>query len=46
MNSEATIRVGLDYVDGLKTVNRLIEAERLVTKLCTVSRQVLGSEHK
>lgn len=40
------IRHGLNYAISLWNVNHSIEAERLVAKLVTVSRQVHGLEHK
>lgn len=45
-SSEHTIQSGLVYAKNLYYANHLIEAERLATKLSTVSRQVHGSNHK
>ena len=46
MDSEDTIRSGLLYAKRLWGANNCIEAERLVTKLATVSRRVHGPDHK
>jgi len=46
MDSEDTIRSGLLYSRGLWNANHCIEAERLITKLATMSRRVLGPDHK
>ena len=45
-SSEHTIQLGKIYAENLYYANHLIEAERLATKLSTVSRQVHGSDHK
>jgi hypothetical protein len=45
MDSEDTIRSGLFYVKQLRVANHCIEAERLATKLATISRRVHGPEH-
>ena len=45
MNPEHTISIGLSYARNLFNAFHRIEAERLVTKLSTVSRRVHGSEH-
>jgi hypothetical protein len=45
INSEATIKLGLLYASVLQRVNR-IEAERIFTKLSTISRRVHGPDHK
>ena len=46
INSEATILAGLNYAHLLYNANYLISAERLITKLVTISRRVNGSDHK
>jgi hypothetical protein len=46
MNAEATIKLGLHYANALHIVKHCIEAERLVTKLYTISRRVHGPDHK
>ena len=46
MDSEVTIKLGLTYAKGLWNANHCIEAERLVTKLATISRRVHGPDHK
>jgi len=46
MNSGETIVAGLKYATGLLIAHHCIEAERLVTKLATASRQTHGPEHK
>jgi len=46
IDSEATIRLGLAYARVLWDENCRIEAERLVTKLATISRRVHGPDHK
>jgi hypothetical protein len=46
MDSEVTILSGLTYAEGLRGDNHSIEAERLVTKLATISRRVHGPDHK
>jgi hypothetical protein len=46
MNSEVTIRSGLLYAEILFCMYHCIEAERLVTKLSTISRRVHGPDHK
>ena len=46
MDSEDTIRTGLCYARQLWDAKHCIEAERLVTKLATISRRVNGPEHK
>ena len=45
-SAETTILTGLSYVRCLQHANRSIEAERLVTKLSAISRQVYGDEHR
>jgi hypothetical protein len=45
MDSEATLRLGLNYANVQQKVN-CIEAERLVRKLVTISRRVHGPDHK
>jgi hypothetical protein len=45
MDSEDTIRSGLFYAKQLRVANHCIEAERLATKLATISRRVHGPEH-
>jgi hypothetical protein len=45
MNSQVTIGSGLHYASVLQRVNR-IEAERIITKLSTISRRVHGPDHK
>ena len=45
MDSEDTIRSGLFYAKQLRVANHCIEAERLATKLATISRCVHGPEH-
>ena len=45
-SSEHTIQSGKIYADNLYCMHRLIEAQRLATKLFTVSRQVHGPDHK
>ena len=46
IDSEATIQLGLAYARVLWDENCRIEAERLVTKLATISRRVHGPDHK
>jgi hypothetical protein len=46
MDSVRTLRVGLIYAKGLWGDNHCIEAERLLTKLATISRRVHGPDHK
>jgi len=46
MNSEGAIRSGLNYAGMLRLSFHFIEAQRLLTKLATNSRRVLGTEHK
>ena len=46
MDSEDTIRSGLSYAKQLRSDIRRIEAERLVAKLATISRRVLGPYHR
>ena len=46
INSEATILAGLNYAHLLYNANYLISAERLITKLVTISHRVNGSDHK
>jgi hypothetical protein len=46
MNSDTTITSGLFYAKLLHDEGCHIEAERIVTKLTTVSRRVLGPDHK
>ena len=46
INSEATILAGLNYAQLLCNANYFISAERLITKLVTISRRVNGSNHK
>ena len=46
MNSEVTIKLGLHYGNVLHIVKHCIEAERLVTKLYTISRRVHGPDHR
>jgi hypothetical protein len=46
MDSGVTIKLGLTYANGLRGDNHCIEAERLVTKLATISRRVHGPDHK
>ena len=46
VDSEETIRTGLCYSKQLWEANHCIEAERLTAKLTTISRRVLGPEHK
>ena len=46
MDSIITIRSGLLYAKGLRYEDHCIEAERLVTKLSTISRCVHGQGHK
>ena len=46
MDSEETILSGVLYAKCLWDANHCIEAERLVTKLATISRRVLGPDHK
>jgi hypothetical protein len=46
MDSEVTIQAGLLYAKGLRNEFHCIEAERLVTKLATISRRVHGPDHK
>jgi len=45
-NSHETIALGLQYARLLWSMSHCIEAERLVTKLSAVSRQVHGPDHK
>jgi hypothetical protein len=45
MDSQVTMRSGLLYAKGLRVDNHCIEAEKLVTKLFTISRRVHGPEH-
>ena len=45
MDSEDTIQSGLFYAKQLRAANHCIEAERLATKLATISRRVHGPEH-
>jgi hypothetical protein len=45
-SSEHTMQSGKIYAENLYCMHRLIEAERLATKLLTVSRQVHGPDHK
>jgi predicted sulfurtransferase len=45
-SSEHTIQSGKNYADNLYCMHRLIEAQRLATKLFTVSRQVHGPDQK
>jgi hypothetical protein len=46
MDSEVTIQAGLVYAKLLWDANRCIEAERIITKLSTISRRVHGPDHK
>ena len=46
MDSEVTMKLGLTYAKGLRGDNHSIEAERLVTKLATISRRVHGPDLK
>ena len=46
MNSLDTILLGWNYARLLRFACHSIEAERLVTKLATISRSVLGPHHK
>jgi hypothetical protein len=46
MNSDQTLRIGLQYIVALRDNYKCIEAERLAIKLATISRQVHGPEHK
>ena len=52
MNAEATIHAGLNYVGALLNASRalnascLFEAERRVVELVTISRRVLGPDHR
>ena len=46
MDSEVTMKLGLTYAKELRGDNHSIEAERLVTKLATISRRVHGPDHK
>ena len=46
MYSEVAIKIGLTYAEGLRGDNHSIGAERLVTKLATISRRVHGPDHK
>ena len=46
INSEATILAGWNYAHLLYNANYLISAERLITKLVTISHRVNGSDHK
>lgn len=46
MSSESTIGSGLNYVRVLQISYHCIEATRLGTKLATISRHVLGPDHK
>ena len=45
MDSDETMRAGLNYTRMLLPTFHHIEAERLVTKVATNSRRVLGPEH-
>jgi len=45
IESIATIKRGVMYAAMLTIVKRRIEAQRLVTKLATISRRVHGPEH-
>jgi hypothetical protein len=45
INSDTTIHKGLHYAAVLWDANHFIEAERIVAKLATVSRQVHGPHH-
>jgi hypothetical protein len=45
-NSHETIALGLHYAQLLWSMRHCIEAERLVTKVATISRQVHGPDHK
>ena len=46
MDSEDTIPSGVLYAKQLRVANHCIEAERLITKLATISRRVHGPNHK
>ena len=46
MDSVSTIQAGLAYAKLLRGANLCIEAERLATKLSTISRRVHGPDHK
>jgi hypothetical protein len=46
MNSDTTIHTGLRYSNELHDTGCHLEAEQIVAKLATVSRQVHGPEHK
>ena len=46
MNSDKTIRSGLNYAIFLHSMNRYIEAKRLAIKVATGSCQVHGPNHK
>jgi hypothetical protein len=46
MDSVSTIQAGLAYAKVLQIVKHCIEAERLITKLSTISCRVHGPDHK
>jgi hypothetical protein len=46
MDSVSTIQAGLAYANVLQIVKHCIDAERLVTKLYTISRRVHGPDHR
>jgi hypothetical protein len=46
MDSEYTLQAGLLYALRLRVDNHHIDAEKLVTKLFTISRRVHGQDHK
>ena len=46
MDSEYTFQAGLIYALRLRVDNHFIEAEKLVTKLFTISHRVHGQDHK
>lgn len=45
-NKETTILAGFVYSSCLDIENKCIESERLLTKLSTSSRRILGPEHQ
>ena len=46
MDSQVTIQLGLLYAKRLRYEDHCIEAERIITKLSTISRRVHGPDHK
>lgn len=44
--AQMTVLAGLDLARALEKANHMLEAERLLTKLASISRRVQGPDHK